>query len=56
MDDDRQRREAEEELQQLGIAALERCRQAGADETSLEYLAWLAGLGTIWKAENRNER
>lgn len=40
--------EADRELQELGFKALDRCYESGADKDSLQYLAWMAGLGD-WK-------
>lgn len=47
-DIDQRMAEADQELQQMGEAALNRCLQIGAKADDLQYLAWLAGL-TNWK-------
>lgn len=44
---------ADQELQQMGMEALDNCYRAGADPEDLKTVAWIAGLNWTPRADQR---
>lgn len=56
MNDDIEQRmaEADQELQQMGLEALDNCYRAGANPEDLKTVAWIAGIN--WTPKNYTEK
>lgn len=49
---DQRMAEADKELQEMALEALNRCHQAGAKVDDLQFIGWLAGCSD-WKPNER---